>query len=203
MNRAEIVRAVIEFRGDAVMILGPGKSAGYLWEAPLHAATVYNMELAYAAPLALGVALGAPAQRVISLEGDGSMFAGAPALGTIARYAPGNLTVVVLANSIWGTSDGSIEVSIRPHKFPELALACGWPRERVVFATELEPLRAALRRSSSEPGPWFIAAEASHGSEDASVLPDGTLRDRPPAPVDLIESVDATRRYLQRKNQPR
>jgi thiamine pyrophosphate-dependent acetolactate synthase large subunit-like protein len=198
MTRGEIVRAIIESRGDAVMILGPGKSARFLWEAPLHPATIYNMELAYASPIALGIALGAPHRRVISLEGDGSMFAGAAGLGTIARCAPQNLTVIVLANGIWGTSDASVAVTIPPSKFPELAIACGFKREQVCFATELAPLRDALRAAAGRPGPWFIAAEAAASAEDSSVLPDGTLRERPPAPIDLIESVDATRRYLQR-----
>jgi thiamine pyrophosphate-dependent acetolactate synthase large subunit-like protein len=144
----------------------------------------------------LGIALGAPAQRVIALEGDGSMFAGTPVLGTVARCAPANLTVVVLANGIWGTSDGSVAVTVPPAKFGELAMACGWARERVTFVTELDPLREALLRSATLPGPWFIAAEAIPSNEDSSVLPDGTLRHRPEAPVDLIESVDATRRYL-------
>ena len=196
MDRGEIVRGIVEARGDAVMILGPGKSASYLWEAPLHPATIYNMELAYASAMALGVALGAPGQRVVALEGDGSMFAGAPTLGTIARCAPANLTVIVLANGIWGTSDGSVPVTIPPEGFAELAVACGWKRERVSFVTELASLRDALRRSATGPGPWFIAAQATPSSQDASVLPDGTLRHRPQAPVDLIESVDATRRYL-------
>lgn len=196
MDRGDVVRAIIESRGDAVMVLGPGKSARFLWEAPLHPATIYNMELAYASPMALGIALGAPAQRVIALEGDGSMFAGSPGLGTIARCAPANLTVVVLANGIWGTSDGSVAVTIPPAKFADLAIACGWARERVTFAAEIQPLREALRRSATLPGPWFIAAEAAPSNEDSSVLPDGTLRHRPEAPVDLLESVDATRRYL-------
>ncbi|HXP92783.1 MAG TPA: thiamine pyrophosphate-dependent enzyme [Candidatus Binatia bacterium] len=196
MNRGDVVRAVIEFRNDAVMILGPGKSSGFLWEAPLHPATVYNMELTYATSMALGVALGAPKQRVISLEGDGSMFAAAPTLGTVARSAPPNLTVIVLANGIWGTSDGSVPVTIPPAKFPELAISCGWERSRVTLASELAPLREALRKSIAEPGPWFIAAEALPSSEDASVLADGTLRKRSQAPIDLIESIDATRRFL-------
>ena len=130
------------------MILGPGKSSRFLWGAPSHPATVYNMELAYASPIALGVALGAPSQRVISLEGDGSMFAGAPGLGTIARCSPSNLTVIVLANGIWGTSDATVEVAIPAAKFPELAVACGWKREQVALATELTALRSALKRAS-------------------------------------------------------
>jgi len=195
VNRGEIVRAIIEFRNDAVLIMGPGKSARIVWEAPLHPATMHSMELAYASPMAFGVALGAPNQRVISLEGDGSMFAGTQSLGTIARYAPANLTVIVIANGVWGTGDASIPVTLQPAKYADLALACGWEPHRVTFATELGPLREALRRSATAPGPWFIAA-ASVSDDDSSVNADGSLRPRPTPPTDLIEAADATRRYL-------
>ena len=196
MTRGDVVRAVIEFRGDAAMIVGPGKSTAFLYAAPLHPATIYNMELAYAVPMALGIALSAREHRVIALEGDGSMFAGAQALGTIARYSPKNLTVVVLANTIWGTSDGTVKVTLAPEQYTQLAIACGWPSAYVVFAAEAERLRDALRTASTEPGPWFIVAQASPSSEDASVAPDGRLRERPRPPLDTVEAVSAMRRFL-------
>jgi hypothetical protein len=196
VTRGDIVKAILEFRNDAAMVLGPGKSTQFLWEAPLHPATIYNMELTYATAVALGIAIGAPKQRVISLEGDGSMFGAAPILGTVARRAPANLTIVVLANGIWGTSDGTIPVTIPPAQFTELAVGCGWSRDRVTFAPELPQLNEALRKSVAEPGPWFISAEAQRGPEDASISPDGQLRVRTNAPIDLIESVDSTRRFL-------
>ncbi len=154
------------------------------------------MELAYASPLALGVALGAPTQRVISLEGDGSMFAGIPSLGTIAREAPPNLTVIVLANGIWGTGDGTVEVSVPPSKFPELASGCGWDPAKVRFASDVQTLRRALEGTLTSPGPWFIVAAAERSSEDASVRDGGVLRVRGRAPADVVEAVDSTRRWL-------
>ena len=196
MTRGEIVGAVAEIRGDAVLVMGPGKSTGAMWQTDHRPASIYNMELAYASPTALGIALGAPDRRVISLEGDGSLFAGAPGLGTIARQAPANLTVIVLANGIWGTSDGTVEVSIPPVKFPELATACGWDAAKVRFARTLPELRAALAATLAEPGPWFVAAEAERSDADASVGADGTLRTRTPAPHDLVQSIDATQRYV-------
>jgi thiamine pyrophosphate-dependent acetolactate synthase large subunit-like protein len=196
VTRGEVVGAVADARGDAVLVMGPGKSTGVMWQANHQPASIYNMELAYASSVALGIALGAPGQRVISLEGDGSMFAGVQSLGTIARQAPPNLTVIVLANGIWGTSDGTVEVTVRPENFPALAIACGWDRDKVRFATEPAALRDALEASRTSPGPWFIAAQAEPSGDDASIRPDGTLRVRTAAPHDLVQSIDATRRYL-------
>jgi thiamine pyrophosphate-dependent acetolactate synthase large subunit-like protein len=196
VTRAEVVRAVAEFRDGAVVVMGPGKSCPLMWQANHRPASIYNMELAYASPVALGIALSGPTQRVISLEGDGSMFAGIPSLGTIARKAPPNLTVIVLANGIWGTSDGTVEVSVQPSNFPELARGCGWDPAKVRFASDIQSLRAALEGTLTSPGPWFLVAEAERSSEDASVRDGGVLRVRERPPVDIVESVDSTRRWL-------
>jgi thiamine pyrophosphate-dependent acetolactate synthase large subunit-like protein len=196
MDRREIISAFAELRADAVVVTGPGVSSGLLWEAHPHPATIYNMEMAYSGPLALGIALGAPDRRVVSLEGDGSRFAAAPTLGTIARYRPANLTLITLANGIWGTGDGRVETTILPHQWAGLAIACGWDPERVVTAFELDALRDAFRRSASEPGPWFICAVASRSSTDASAGADGTRRDRPRPALDIVQSADALREFL-------
>ena len=100
MDRREIVNIFAEVRGDAVVITGPGISSGMLFEAHAHPATIYNMDLAYSGPMAMGIALGAPQRRVVSLEGDGSRYAAAASLGTYVRYPLPNL-VLTLANGIW------------------------------------------------------------------------------------------------------
>lgn len=197
MKRSEVVRAFSEVRGDAVVVLGPGGSSGLLWEAHALPATLYNMELAYATPVAMGIALGAPDRRVVSFEGDGSLFAATPILGTISRYPPANLTIVVLANGIWGTGDGSVETTTaRTAKWPDLAVACGWDSKKVVTASETAPFRDAVRRSLAEPGPWFLCAVTERSVEDGSGR-------RPRPLLDAAETVDLTRRYLQQKGEKR
>ncbi len=196
MNRGDVVRAFSELRGDAVVVLGPGGSSGLLWEARAHPATIYNMELAYATPVAMGIALGAPDQRVVSFEGDGSLFAATPILGTISRYPPANLTIIVVANGIWGTGDGSVETTARTAKWADLAIACGWNSKKVVVASEPAPLRDAVRRSLAEPGPWFLCAVTERSMQDSS-----GKRARPL--LDAAEAVDLTRRYLHEKGETR
>jgi len=196
VDRREIVAAFAEFRGDAVVVTGPGISSGLLWKAHAHPATVYNMDMAYSGPIAMGIALGAPQQRVVSLEGDGSRFAAAPSLGTMARYPLPNLTVLTLANGIWGTGDGATETTVAPEQWSGLAIACGWNPAKVVTAADLPTLRAALKKSASEPGPWFICAVTSRSTEDSAVLADGSRRNRPRATIDIVQSADSTREWL-------
>jgi len=196
MDRRDIVNIFAEVRGDAVVITGPGISSGILFEAHAHPATIYNMDLAYSGPMAMGIALGAPRQRVVSLEGDGSRYAAAATLGTYVRYPLPNLVLLTLANGIWGTGDGSVETNIAPHQWNALAIANGWNPAKVISASEPAPLREALRTAMREPGPWFICAVTTPSADDASMGADGKHRHRPRATVDIVQSADATREYL-------
>jgi len=190
MNRRQIVSSFGSVRGDAVVVTSPGASSGLMWELARHPATIYSMELGYATSIAMGIAWGAPARRVVAFEGDGSLFAAAPVLGTIARYPPSNLIIVVVANGIWGTGEGNVETTTaRVARLPDLAIACGWSAEHVSLATDPETLTASLQRALSEPGPWFIVAEAERGREDRS-----TQRQR--NQIDPAESIITTRRDL-------
>lgn len=190
MSRREIVGTFGAVRGDAVVVTSPGASSGLIHALAPHPATIYSMELGYASAVAMGIAWGAPARRVVAFEGDGSLFAAAPLLGTIARYPPPNLTIVVVANGIWGTGDGSVETTTaKVARLPDLAIACGWPADHVTDAADVPTLAAALRRALAEPGPWYVVARAHRGGEDRSA---GRLRSQ----VDPVESIIMTCRDL-------
>ena len=59
---------------------------------------IYNMDMPYTTPMALGMALGWPERKVISIEGDGSMLAGPGVLSTIAVMRPKNLLMFIFDN---------------------------------------------------------------------------------------------------------
>ena len=63
MNRIEAMDAVAAARSDAVVITGPGANSGLLYERADAPATIYNMEMGYAAAVALGIALARPRRR--------------------------------------------------------------------------------------------------------------------------------------------
>lgn len=190
MQRSEATDAVIAERNDATIVVSPGVSSGLIWNGGRHPATIYNMELGYAMAVAYGIALGRPDRRVIAVEGDGSFFAGIQLLGTLARFPVPNLTIVVLANGIWGT--GAANVKTSPGSASQLAAiarGCGLAPDRVFLDAGAGELRAALANAQREPGPWLCIAETERSGMDQS----GT---RVRALVDPVESVDLTRRYL-------
>lgn len=193
MQRADVVEAVIAERDDATLVISPGASSGLVFAKDPHPATIHNMELGYATAVAYGIALGRPDRRAVALEGDGSMFAGIQVLGTLARFPVANLTVVIVANGIWGTGEGNVATTPgSAEQLAAIARACGHRTDRVFVTAGAVELRALLARAKSEPGPWIVCAVTERSSTDRSGA-------RPRVQFDSVEAVDLTRRYLRGK----
>lgn len=195
MSLAELVGAVAATRGDAVVVTGPGAVAGALYATAPGSPSIYNMELAYATPVALGLALRLAGRRVIAVEGDGSLLAGLGGLATIVRYRPPNLVVIVLENGIYGTGDNSVATqSGLGADLAAVAVALGWPAADVRRAADAESLGADLADTS--PGPRLVVASVDRASYAPSL-------GRPKPGVDVVESAVLLRRHLEGRAQPR
>jgi len=190
VQRADVVDAVIAERDDATLVVSPGASSGLVFAKDPHPATIHNMELGYATAVAYGIALGRPGRRTIALEGDGSMFAGIQVLGTLARFPVANLTVVIVANGIWGTGAGNVTTTPgSAEQLAAIARACGHDAGHVLVTADAPELQTMLARAKREPGPWIVCAVTERSSTDRSGA-------RPRVQFDCVEAVDLTRRSL-------
>lgn len=196
LHLADVARIVTAERAGAVAVTGPGAFAGQLYQADPDSASLYNMELAYATSTALGMAVALPRERVISIEGDGSILAALGVLATIARYHPPNLAVVILVNGIYGTGDNSVRTQTGlGGDLGAVAMALGWPARQVLLAGDADELSASLARAREEPGPWLIQAILDAGSH-----PKSAGRAKPG--VDVAEAGVLLRRALERRRTP-
>ena len=187
---SELARAVADFRGDGIVVTGPGAMAGAMWAAGHHPASIYNMELAYATSLAYGMALARADRRAIALEGDGSLLAGLPVLATVARQPAPNLVIVAVVNGIYGTGDNLTETQFaQGGNLAAVAVGLGWHPERVLHVAAGVDLAPALRQAVAETGPWLIVAHTDPASYGL-----GSVRVRPG--IDVVESAIELRRYL-------
>jgi sulfopyruvate decarboxylase subunit beta len=161
MQRIACVEAFARQRGDAVVIVSPGYTAHELACAEHRDFTMYNMEMGYAAPMCLGVALARPDRRVVALEGDGSLLMGLPVLTTMARYAPPNLTVIVFDNGQYLTTGrGEVLTATRAGRADLAGLGCaaGLSADHVLAPADVAEFETCVGRALSEPGPWLIVA---------------------------------------------
>ena len=185
-----LCRAVVEARGDAAVVTGPGAVAGSMWVAGRHPATIYNMELCYASSVALGIALAQPDRQAIALEGDGSLLGGLPVLATAVRHGVSNLTIVAVVNGIYGTGDNRTQTQMAlGGDLAAVARGLGWSSERVVSVAGTEDFRAALAAALAGPGPWFLVVDVDPGSYGRSGA-------RPRPGLDVVDAATVFRAHL-------
>jgi phosphonopyruvate decarboxylase len=106
--------------------------------------------------VAFGLALGlsGPAgDRVVAVEGDGSLLMGLSVLSTVGHRRPANLVVFVLDNGVYLATGGQPTASADVD-FVAVAIACGWSAGRNVHTDE--ELAEALAWAQEAPGPLLI-----------------------------------------------
>ena len=101
LDRREVVKAIVDRRGDALIVAGLGSSCYYLGVHD-HPNTFYLWgAMGAAAMIGLGLALAQPARRVLVITGDGEMLMGLGSLATIGAHRPKNLSIVVMDNELY------------------------------------------------------------------------------------------------------
>jgi sulfopyruvate decarboxylase subunit beta len=106
--------------------------------------------------VALGLALGLDGRagdRVVAIEGDGSLLMGLSVVSTVGNRKPENLVVFVLDNGVYLATGGQPTASA-DIDMVAMALACGWSAGRDV-RTEDE-LAAALEWTRDVAGPVLV-----------------------------------------------
>ena len=159
MNRTEVLQHIAALRSGDPMIISPGLANYAIAAEKDEPLTIYNMDMPYATPMALGMALGWPGRRVISIEGDGSLLAGPGVLSTVARYQPKNLLIFVFDNGAYLTtgSGKAPTATVFGTDIEQLGRAAGMKNTRTV--QDLEVAKSAINVAFNEPGPWLIVAK--------------------------------------------
>jgi thiamine pyrophosphate-dependent acetolactate synthase large subunit-like protein len=101
LDRREVVKAILDRRGDALVVAGLGSSC-YDCGVHDHLNTFYLWgAMGAAAMMGLGLALAQPTRRVIVITGDGEMLMGLGSLATIGAQQPDNLSIIVMDNELY------------------------------------------------------------------------------------------------------
>lgn len=159
MNRTDVLRHIASLRAGAPMIISPGLANYPIAAARDEPLTIYNMDMPYTTPMALGMALGWPERKVISIEGDGSLLAGPGVLSTVAHYQPKNLLIFVFDNGAYLTTGSGKAPTATAFgaDIEQLGRAAGLKNTRAVH--DLDATKNAVSVAFAEPGPWLIVAK--------------------------------------------
>jgi thiamine pyrophosphate-dependent acetolactate synthase large subunit-like protein len=154
LHRREVVRGLLEGRGDLLVVAGLGAPAWDVTAAGDHPLSFPMWgAMGGAAMIGLGLALAQPKRPVLVVTGDGEMLMGIGALATIAVMRPRNLSVVVLDNEHYGETGMQETHTGHGVDLAGMAKAAGFARGLAVrTAAQLRPLR---RRIHAGEGPLF------------------------------------------------
>jgi thiamine pyrophosphate-dependent acetolactate synthase large subunit-like protein len=152
LHRRDVVKKLLEKRGNLLVIAGLGSTAWDITAAGDHDLSFPTWgAMGQAAMIGLGLALAQPKRRVLVITGDGEMLMGLGALATIGVQKPKNLTVVVIDNERYGETGMQATHTARGVNMAAIAKACGFKTSRVV--TKNIPLRDTIHKTA---GPHFL-----------------------------------------------
>ena len=151
MHRREVVKKLLENRGELLVIAGLGSTA---WDITAAGDAPLSFPLwgamGQAAMMGLGLALAQPQRRVLVVTGDGEMLMGLGSLATIGVQQPANLTVVVIDNERYGETGMQATHTATGVDLNAVARGCG------LKICSYENLREAIH---ARPGPNFAAVK--------------------------------------------
>ncbi len=99
MKRADCIKALYPELHDRLVVTIMGASAQELYDLG-HRENFFYLEhaMGLASSIGLGLAMNLPNEKVVVLDGDGSVLMNLGTLATLARYRPPNLTHIIFDN---------------------------------------------------------------------------------------------------------
>jgi thiamine pyrophosphate-dependent acetolactate synthase large subunit-like protein len=154
LDRREVVKAILDRRGDALVVTGLGSSC-YDCGVHDHPNTFYLWgAMGGAAMIGLGLALAQPKRRVLVITGDGEMLMGVGSLATIGVQQAENLSIVVIDNELYSETGMQPTHTSRGVSLAGMAKAATFAVAQTVYTSE--ELERGIDALYSERGPVFL-----------------------------------------------
>jgi thiamine pyrophosphate-dependent acetolactate synthase large subunit-like protein len=157
LDRRQVVASLLADRKDAIAIGGLGASTYDIAAAGDHDRNFYLWgAMGGAVMIGLGVALAQPKLPVVVITGDGEMLMGMGSLATVGLQKPGNLTIIVLDNEVYGETGGQASHTAGNVDLVGVARACGISDARSISTmAEVEAFAPSMQDVSG--GPRFVS----------------------------------------------
>jgi thiamine pyrophosphate-dependent acetolactate synthase large subunit-like protein len=157
LERRSVVTQLLAERKEAIVVGGLGASTYDIAAAGDHDRNFYLWgAMGGAVMIGLGVALAQPQLPVVVITGDGEMLMGMGSLATVGLQKPGNLTIIVLDNEVYGETGGQASHTAGNVDLVGVARACGISDARSISTmAEVEAFAPSMQDVSS--GPRFAS----------------------------------------------
>ena len=157
MHRFSATKMLLEHAGDLPIVANLGPTTDELWHAGHRDRNFYTYgSMGLCSSIALGMSLSTE-EKVISLDGDGSLLMNMGTISTIGREKPRNLIVIVWDNEQWAQTGNQPSHTAFGTDLEDVAKGCGIAKTATV--RDEEELETVFRQALEEDGPWFIVAK--------------------------------------------
>ena len=157
LERRSVVSALLSGRKDAIVVGGLGASTYDIAAAGDNERNFYLWGgMGGAVMIALGIALAQPKLPVVVITGDGEMLMGMGSLATVGLQKPGNLTIIVLDNEVYGETGGQASHTAANTDLVGVARACGISdAQSLSTMAEIEVFAPSMQDVAA--GPRFVS----------------------------------------------
>lgn len=159
MKRADCIKALYPELHDRLVVTIMGACAQELYDLG-HCDNFFYLEhaMGLASSIGLGLAMNLPDEKVVVLDGDGSVLMNLGGLATLARYQPPNLTHIIFDNgSLLSTGGFASHTTSGIVDLAAIAKGAGCPK--VSFATEIYQFLEAAADAFESDGMATIVAK--------------------------------------------
>jgi thiamine pyrophosphate-dependent acetolactate synthase large subunit-like protein len=157
INRFEATKYITDRLTDELVVATLGNAKYDLFNAQDRPRNFYMWNsMGMACSLGLGLAMARPQNKVIVLDGDGSLLMNLNSLATEAVRSPKNLIHIVWDNRSYELTGKQPTATAYKTDLAKVAEGAGF--QKVERAESLPAFQRAFDRAFSEDGPWFILA---------------------------------------------
>src|SRR5258706_1371159 len=153
LERRSVVASLLAERKETIVVGGLGASTYDIAAAGDHDRNLYLWgAMGGAVMIGLGIALAQPKLPVVVITGDGEMLMGIGSLATVGLQGPGNLTIVVLDNEVYGETGGQAGHTAATVDLVGVARSCGIADTRpIATMAAIQALSPSMQEGSNRP----------------------------------------------------
>ncbi len=157
MNQRDAFQTLAKYVRDELVVTGIG-SQTQLWHSVFHRPGNFYLSgpMGLAVPVSLGLALARPKDRVIVVEGDGSLLMNLGALAAVAHHRPKNLLILIMDNECYDLT--GTQPMVNQGRTDLQKIAQGMGIKETYEAGRKADLAQALQAAQGRKRPAFIWA---------------------------------------------
>lgn len=180
MKREEVIRHIVKYAGDDIIISTTGKASRELFEIRESNNQTHDNDfltvgsMGHASSIAFGIAINKPSSKIWCIDGDGSLLMHMGSMAVIGAYKPDNIIHVVINNSAHETV-GGVPTVASDINISGIAEACGYSYVQSVESYDL--LDKVLEKTKQATGPVFIEARCALGARSDLGRPTSTPKE--------------------------